>query len=162
MKKIFVFVILISLSSAAYCQSRDSIWADHKYFLGKWEGIIPGSNEKIEREYSFLFDKAFIRYSQKNRSNKDEIIGLFSYYKPAKEYVTREYNSNGSVVLYRWTSKQDSSFTMKGEFNENLPAGTKFRMKITLINKNEFVEYIETSAANEAYHILAEVRFKRK
>ncbi|MBS1495249.1 MAG: hypothetical protein K1X86_16675 [Ignavibacteria bacterium] len=178
MKKSFLLLLFILFMPAIlFSQNtkRDSLWMPFKSFIGEWVGDGEGEpgKGKYERNYQLIFNKRFIEvhnkstYPPKNENAQGEVhedVGYFSYDKPRKAFVLRQFHTEGFVNEYvlESISTDGKTISFVTESIENLPVGFRARESYQLINENEFEETFEIAEPGKDFALYTKVKFVRR
>ncbi len=88
---------------------------------------------------------------------------FFSYDKIHDKVVLREFHSEGFVnryLLENWDPRQ-RRFVFESEAIENLSAGWRARVTLTIVGENAFSETFELAAPGEDFELLLENHWSR-
>lgn len=169
-----VFLMLPSLGFSQTDKSP-SIWEPLKAMVGSWEGTgkgRPGSS-RVEREYQFVLGDKFLQvknksiYPPQKENPKGEIHedwALFSYDRERRQFVLRQFHTEGFVNQYRLdrANTDAKTLTFVTESIENIPSGWRARETYKIVSSNEFIETFELAAPGKDFEVYSETHFKRK
>jgi hypothetical protein len=154
---------------------EENIWAPFEFFVGTWEGVGKGKpgDSRVEREYQFVLGDKFLEVKNKSvfepqeKNPEGEIHedwGLISYDKIREKFVLREFFVEGFVNQYMLDSLSTDGKTIvfQTEAIENLPAGWRAKLRITKLNKDEFVEYFDLAAPGKEFGCYMENHLTRR
>jgi len=153
---------------------RDA-WEPFRYFVGSWEGTGKGQPgvSKTQREYKFVLNGKFLHvqnrsvYEPQARNPKGEVHedwGLLSFDKSRKQFVLRQFHTEGFVNQYVHTASSSDSKTVTfvTEQIENIPAGWRARETYRIVSPDEFVEIFELAEPGKDFALYTEGHFKRR
>jgi hypothetical protein len=153
---------------------RDA-WEPFRYFVGSWEGTGKGQPgvSKTQREYKFVLNGKFLHvqnrsvYEPQARNPKGEVHedwGLLSFDKSRKQFVLRQFHTEGFVNQYVHTASSSDSKTVTfvTEQIENIPAGWRARETYRIVSPDEFVEIFELAEPGKDFELYTEGHFKRR
>ena len=174
LKSIFA-VLFLSASVAAQAPTKVDTWKPLRYFVGVWNGTGKGEagNAAVEREYKFALGNKFIQASHRSiydlkvknpTGSVHEDLGFFSYDKARKQFVFRQFNSEGFTVQFVVTSISDDGKTivLASENNENIPKDMRLRVTYWVVSDSEFAETYEGAEPGKDFVTYYKKQFKRK
>lgn len=155
-------------------ETKADPWKALRVFIGRWEGEVKGEpgTGKAEREYSFVLNERFIqivnrstypRQEKNPKGEKHEDIGFFSYDKPAKKFVLRQFHIEGFVNQFNVEriSDDDRTIVFVSTAIENIAPGWRAREIYRILNDNEFVEAFALAEPNQDFNTYSETHFRR-
>ncbi len=88
----------------------------------------------------------------------------FSYDRSRKQYVFRQFHTEGFVNQYRLESITQNGKVMVflSESIENIPLGWRARETYRILSENEFVETFELAAPRKEFALYSENHFRRE
>lgn len=175
--KLLLLLMLLSVSVVAQQKNepKPDKWQPLRFLVGSWEGTAAGQsgNGKVEREYRFALNGAFIEvknkstYPAQEKNPKGEVHedqGFISFDKLRKKIVMRQFHVEGFVNQYTLTSISDDGKTLvfETESIENIPAGWRGRETYKLTGNDQFTEVFELAAPGKEFSVYSESTLKRK
>jgi len=147
-------------------------WDPFSFFIGRWEGSGAGESgqSKVEREYQFVLGGKYLRernkssYAPQERNPKGEQHedwGFVSYDSNRKQFVFRQFHSEGFVNQYVMEGTDGKSFTFVSEGIENISAGWRARTRYQVLGADEFRETFELAPPGKEFQLYVENRLKR-
>ena len=167
-------LFLPNIMDAQTKPARD-VWEPLQFFVGKWQGTGKGQPgvSKMQREYRFVLNEKFLQvqnhsvYDPQPRNPKGEVHedwGLLSFDKSRKQFVLRQFHTEGFVNQYVHTASSSDSKTVTfvTEQIENIPAGWRARETYRIVSPDEFVEIFELAEPGKDFELYTEGHFKRR
>lgn len=166
---ILVAAGVLALGAGPACGQDElqAVWQPFGFFAGAWHGKETGvaGVGTGERVYAFIMDDAYLmsintsRFDPQERNPEGEVhedYSIFSYDKLREKIVLREFHSEGFVNQYVLASLEDDGrrFVFESESIENLPAGWKARLTLTIVDGERFMEVFELAAPGEEHEEL--------
>jgi hypothetical protein len=168
-------VLFMGFVVTAQTMQQTDNWKALRYFVGTWEGTGTGQpgESKVEREYKFVLNGKFLQanhrstYAPQPKNPKGEVhddFGYFSYDKPRRQFVFRQFHVEGFVTEYVATSisPDGKTIVLDSESIENIPTGWRARETLRILNETEFTETFELSGPGKEFQVYSENKFKRK
>lgn len=150
-------------------------WQSLRPFEGSWEGTSEGQPGRgtVERKYEFVLGGRFLQvrnksvYPPQEKNPKGEVHedwGLFSYDRAKKQFVFRQFHTEGFVNQYRIESLSEDGKTLVfvSEAIENIPPGWRARETYRFANPGEFTETFELAQPGGEFQVYSVSRLKRK
>jgi THAP4-like, heme-binding beta-barrel domain len=175
MLKLLFVVLFVSASVSAQTAPKNDLWKPLRLLVGVWEGTgKSGSGDSIvEREYKFMLNDRFLQaaqrsnYAAKARNPKEAVhedVGFFSYDKARKQFVFRQFNSEGFIIQFLVSSISDDGRTMilDSEINENIPKDMRSRITYRISNETEFTETYDIAEPGKDFVTYFTKDFRRK
>lgn len=174
-QKALLLILIIPLLGLAQESKRENHWTPFRFFVGSWKGT--GSGEpgvsQVERQYQFILNGKYLQathksiYSPQAKNPKGEThedLGFFSYDRTRKQYLFRQFHTEGFVIQYRLESLAPDNKLMVfvSDSIENIPTGWRARETYRIVNENEFVETFELAGPGKEFAPYSENRFKRQ
>lgn len=167
-------VLVACTGSAVGQEAQTEAWEALRYFLGTWKGEETGSaGEGIgERCYATMMENNYIvaantsTFEPQEANPEGEVHedwAFFSYDKIRGKVVLREFHSEGFVnryLLEEW-DPEERRFVFESESIENLSAGWRARVTLTIHGENSFSETFELAAPGREYEPLFENHWNR-
>jgi hypothetical protein len=138
-KALFLILMLVGFISAQTAPKQD-VWTPLKFFVGAWVGTGKGEpgESTVEREYKFILNGRFLQASHKSiyapqaknpKGETHEDLGFFSYDRSRKQFVFRQFHTEGFVNGYVATniSEDGKTLVFTTESIENIPSGFRAR-----------------------------------
>lgn len=155
--------------------AEKNVWLPLEYFIGYWEGRGEGKSgiSKTERKYKFVLDKKFIAITNKatfepQQANPQgevhENRDFLSFDQFRSKFVLRQFHNEGFVNQYLLDniSSDYQKMVFVTETIENIPANWKARLKIEILNEDEFVEKFELAGPGEDFGCYIKTYMQRK
>ena len=174
-REIIAAVLLLPSFLIAQNSGQRDTWEPFRYFVGSWEGTGNGQPgvSKTQREYKFVLNGKFLHvqnrsvYEPQAKNPKGEVHedwGLLSFDKSRKQFVLRQFHTEGFVNQYVHTASSSDSKTVTfvTEQIENIPAGWRARETYRIVSPDEFVEIFELAEPGKDFALYTEGHFKRR
>jgi len=174
-KLIVIALVLLASVGTAQTPTRSDNWRPLKSLVGIWEGTGNGQPgvSKIQREYRLVLNEKFIQVQNKStydpqpKNPKGEVHedwGMISFDKGRKNFVLRQFHSEGFVNQYVMTSSSADGKTIvfTSESIENIPPGFRARETYKILGPDEFTEVFEIAEPGKDFEVYSESHFKRK
>lgn len=166
--------LMACTGSAVGQEAQAEAWEALRYFLGTWKGRESGvAGEGVsERGYALVMDRNYIVAANTSTFEPQEANpggevhedwAFYSYDKVRGKVVLREFHSEGFVnryLLKDWNPQQ-RRFVFESESIENLTAGWRARVTLTIHGENSFSETFELAAPGKAFELLVENHWNR-
>lgn len=166
----------IILSSFLHSQENArEVWSPLLYFVGEWEGSGEGKsgNSTVTRTYRFILGEQFLQvensstYPPQQFNPNGEVhsdLGILSYDKARKTFVTRQFHIEGFVNQYTLDSASADGRTLVflTEDIENIPNGWKAKEEYHIVTDDEFIETFSLAAPGKDFEVYSTTRLKRK
>lgn len=175
MRKAFLLILLIPIIGMAQEGRKERTWDPFMFFIGTWKGTGKGEpgNSEVERQYQLILNGKYIQASHKSvyapqeKNPKGEIhedLGFLSFDRGRKQYVFRQFHTEGFVNQYRSESISEDGkvIVFISEGIENIPAGWRARETYKLLNADEFTETFELAEPGKEFAIYSQNHFKRQ
>jgi hypothetical protein len=142
-------------------------------FIGRWTGTSEGQPGKgtVERDYERALGSRFIRVrnvstyppQEKNpKGEKHEEEGFFSFDRPRKRLMLRQFHIESFVVTYvQDLDAKPGTISFTGEALENIPTGYRARETYTLTGPDELEEIFELAEPGKDFALYSRTRLKR-
>ncbi|MBI4931191.1 MAG: hypothetical protein HY841_10545 [Bacteroidetes bacterium] len=167
---LFAFTQQVKTEHSPYALKDFSV-----YFNGSWENDTAKSEGMGQgtRQYELILNNAHLQVSNKaNNLSQDkktmvcyhQDIGVFSYDKSRKKIIYREFTSEKFFSQYVCDSisPDKKTFIFHSESFENVPAGYKGRITITILEENIFIEHFELAEAGKSFQTYVKGMWVRK
>lgn len=175
MLKLLFVVLFVTASVSAQSSPKADPWNPLRFLVGVWEGSgkSDSGDSNVEREYKFALNDKFLQQAQRStyapkakdpKAQVHEDVGFFSYDKARKQFVFRQFNSEGFVVQFVVTSISDDgkSIVLDSEINENIPKDMRSRVTYKILNDNDFTETYDIAEPGKDFVTYFAKHFKRK
>jgi hypothetical protein len=167
--------LMACTGSAVGQEAQAEAWEALQYFLGTWKGRESGvAGERVgERGYAMVMDRNYIvaantsTFEPQEANPEGEIHedwAFYSYDKIRGKVVLREFHSEGFINRYsleEWDSEA-RRFVFQSESIENLTAGWRARVTLTIHGENSFSETFELAAPGKEFELLIENHWNRR
>ncbi len=172
-----VLFLIVAIPIVCFSQTADgrAPLKVFDFFVGSWSGAGKGQSgeSQLQRDYEFLFGGKFIRvthkstYPPQDKNPKGEVhdeVSYLSYDNRAKQYVLRQFHTEGFVVQYRAGQVADpvDLIVFESESIENISPGWRARETYKKVSQDEFIERFELAAPGKEFELYTENSFKRK
>jgi len=135
---------------------------DVRFLIGNWTGHETGvaGIGHGTREYQYILDGKYIyatntsRFEPQERNPSGEVHSDWQFLScdsVRSKTVLRQFNSEGYVNQYTLERPAENVLLFNSEALENSPEGTRARLTITLITKDEFEELFELAFPGQDY-----------
>lgn len=169
-----LFMLIASPGIAVGQEAQTEAWEALKYFLGTWEGLESGvAGEGVgERCYATMMENNYIvaantsTFEPQEANPEGEVHedwAFYSYDKIRGKVVLREFHSEGFVNRYaleEW-DPEGRRFVFETESIENLTAGWRARVTLTIHGEHSFSETFELAAPGKEFELLLENYWNR-
>ena len=151
------------------------LWEPFRFFVGSWEGVGTGraGDSEVKREYQFVLGGKFLEvksesvFQPQEKNPEGEIHenwGLVSHDRIRQRFILRVFYVEGFVNRYVLDSlsTDGKEIVFQTEAIENLPDGWRGRLRTTILNEDEFVEYFDLAAPGKDFGCYIESHLRRK
>jgi len=174
-KLVVIALLLLAPIGTAQTPTRLDNWDPLRLLVGIWEGTGNGQPgvSKVQREYRFVLNNKFIHVQNKStydpqpKNPKGEVHqdwGMMSFDKARKQFVLRQFHTEGFVNQYLMTSisADGKTIVFTSESIENIPTGFRARETYKILGPDEFTEVFGIAEPGKDFEVYSEGHFKRK
>lgn len=175
MRKILLVILLAPVLGLAQANNKENTWSPFTFFIGTWKGAGKGQPgiSQVEKEYRLILTDRYIQVKHKSvyapqeknpKGETHEDLGFLSYDRNQKQYVFRQFHTEGFVIQWRPVNIMEGGkvLVFLSESIENIPAGWRSRETYKILNADEFLEIFELAGPGKEFEIYSENHFRRQ
>jgi hypothetical protein len=134
------------------------------FFAGAWQGRETGAAGLGTGDRVYAFIMRFDPQEQNPEGEVHEDYSIFSYDKLREKIVLREFHSEGYVNQYVLTASEDEGrrLVFESESIQNLPAGWRARLTLTILDDSNFIEVFELAEPGQDHEELLRNHWTRR